>query len=474
MTTQQPIPFVGQAYESRSLDLNAQRCVNLYLEAGGPEGKTPAALFGTPGLTRLFEASVGAVEIRGMWAWRGFLWVVAGSSLYRVNSAFEAGVVGSIGTSRGPVSLTNNPNQLAIVDGARMYYFDFPSQTFGVVTDTEVPSGARQISYLAGSFLVEDPNTNVFVWSAINDVQNWNGTDFATAEGTANPIIAHAVLFGEFYAIKTTTTEVFQADSKGFTKSGNASIQMGCAAAFSVAQMDNGLVWLGRDDSGQGIIVTVRGYQAQRISNHGIETAIARMSRIDDARAYVYQQEGHTFYVINFPAANETWCYDAATQSWHERASLNSTTGETYRHRSNCYATFAGKNIVGDFENGRLYELDLYNYTDDGENILRLRSSPTLAVNQRPVSYGSLQVDLEGGVGLNDGLGSLPMMMCRFSDDGGHTWSNRRQTSMGKIGAYGWRAKWNRLGRGRNRVWEVSVTDKVKTVILGAYAEFLA
>lgn len=473
MTTQRAIPFVGQAYQSRSLDLNAQRCVNLYLEAGGPEGKTPSALFGTPGLTRVAEFPTN-VEIRGMHSWRGSLWIVAGTQLYRMLPDLTYTTIGAIATSTGPVSMANNPNQLAFVDGDRMYYYDFTTLTFGVVSDPELPSGARQVSFLAGSFLVESPNTNVFAWSGINTVTAWNGTDFATAEGTANPIVAHSVLFGEFYAIKTTTTEVFQADAKGFTKSGNASIQMGCAAPFSVAQIDNGLMWLSRDDAGVGMIVAVRGYQASRVSNHGIETAIARMTRIDDARAYVYQQEGHTFYVINFPTADQTWCYDASTQSWHERASLNTTTGDTYRHRSNCHASFAGKNLVGDYANGRIYALDLYNYTDDGENIIRIRSSPTLAINQRPVTYGSLQVDLEGGVGLNDGLGSLPFMMCRFSDDGGHTWSNRRQTSMGKIGAYGWRAKWNRLGRGYNRVWEVSVTDKVKVVILGAYAEFLA
>jgi len=39
---------------------------------------------------------------------------------------------------------------------------------------------------------------------------------------------------------------------------------------------------------------------------------------------------------------------------------------------------------------------------------------------------------------------------------------------MGKIGEYGKRVKWEQLGAARSRVWEISVTDPVKAVILGA------
>jgi hypothetical protein len=42
--------------------------------------------------------------------------------------------------------------------------------------------------------------------------------------------------------------------------------------------------------------------------------------------------------------------------------------------------------------------------------------------------------------------GSDPQVMLRFSDDGGHTWSNEHWKSMGKIGRYGYRTIWRRLG----------------------------
>ena len=67
--------------------------------------------------------------------------------------------------------------------------------------------------------------------------------------------------------------------------------------------------------------------------------------------------------------------------------------------------------------------------------------------------------------------GSDPQVMLRWSDDGGHTWSNEHWRSMGKIGETGRRVLWRRLGmtmKLRDRVYEVSGTDPVKIAIMGA------
>ena len=67
--------------------------------------------------------------------------------------------------------------------------------------------------------------------------------------------------------------------------------------------------------------------------------------------------------------------------------------------------------------------------------------------------------------------GADPQVMLRFSDDGGHTWSNEHWASMGKIGQYYRRVFWRRLGmtlKLRDRVYEISGTDPVKIDIMGA------
>jgi hypothetical protein len=64
-----------------------------------------------------------------------------------------------------------------------------------------------------------------------------------------------------------------------------------------------------------------------------------------------------------------------------------------------------------------------------------------------------------------------PQVMLRWSDDGGHTYSNEHWSSIGKIGAYGHRTFWRRLGmtlKLRDRVYELSGTDPNKIAIMGA------
>lgn len=64
-----------------------------------------------------------------------------------------------------------------------------------------------------------------------------------------------------------------------------------------------------------------------------------------------------------------------------------------------------------------------------------------------------------------------PEIMLRWSDDGGHTWSNEHWRPMGKVGEYGTRVIWRRLGmttKLRDRVYEISGTDPVEINIMGA------
>ena len=280
--------------------------------------------------------------------------------------------------------------------------------------------------------------------------------------------------------------------------------ELGCAATFSVAKLDNALFWLGADARGRGIVYRANGYSGVRVSTHAVEWQIQNYGNISDAVAYTYQRDGHSFYVLIFPSAGTAWVYDAATQAWHERAGWSD--GEFVRHRSNCQVEFNSQNVVGDYQNGKIYAFDLDVYADDTQTQKWLRSWRALPAGQNNLkrsAHHSLQLDAETGVGLaqypgydaekllteaglyltteageylttNDYLatpGYDPQVMLRWSDDAGHTWSNEHWNSMGKIGAYGFRTIWRRLGmteKIRDRVYEVSGTAPVKIAIVGA------
>jgi len=230
--------------------------------------------------------------------------------------------------------------------------------------------------------------------------------------------------------------------------------------------------WLGSDARGRGIVYRANGYTGTRISTHAIEWQIQQYGDLSDAIGYTYQQDGHAFYVLVFPSANATWVYDVATQAWHERAGW--VDGEFTRHRGNCQMAFNNEIVIGDYENGNLYAFDLDVYADNGAAQRWLRSwraMPAGADNTFRSTHHMLQLEGETGVGLNSGQGEDPQVMLRWSDDGGHTWSNEHWRSMGRIGAHGYRTIWRRLGmtmKIRDRVYEVSGTDPVKIFITAA------
>ena len=236
--------------------------------------------------------------------------------------------------------------------------------------------------------------------------------------------------------------------------------------------MDNQIYWLGQDERGTGIVYAMSGYVPARISTHAVEWQIQQYADISDATSYTYQQDGHQFYVLNFPSADTTWVFDVATGVWHERAEFSN--GAFARHRANNKCVFANEVVVGDFENGNIYTLDLDIYADNGATQKWLRSWRALPTGENDfnrTAQHALQLNCEAGVGLNAGQGSDPQAMLRWSDDGGHTWSNEHWRSMGVIGKYGFRTIWRRLGmttKLRDRVYEVSGTDPVKIAIMGA------
>jgi hypothetical protein len=248
--------------------------------------------------------------------------------------------------------------------------------------------------------------------------------------------------------------------------------EIGCAAPFSIAKLDNGVFWLAKDSQGQGMVYRATGYAGQRVSTHAIEWQIQQYSDMSDAIGYTYQQDGHSFYVLVFPQANTTWVFDVATEMWHERAGWHN--GEFTRHRGNCKTVFNGEVIVGDYENGKLYAFRQDVYDDAGKPQRWLRSWRALPPGQNTLlrtAHHSLQLDCETGVGLNLGQGNNPAVMLRWSDDGGHTWSYEHWRTMGRIGQYGFRTYWRRLGmtvKLRDRIYEISGTDPVKIAITGA------
>ena len=127
---------------------------------------------------------------------------------------------------------------------------------------------------------------------------------------------------------------------------------------------------------------------------------------------------------------------------------------------------FAGKTLVGDWENGNVYQLDLETFTDNGDAILALRACKHVTNDGKYLFNASLELFMQTGVG--DNTTPDPQARLRWSDDGGYSWSNEHFSTIGAIGNRRTRVKWRRLGVSRDRVYEVAITDPVRRVFTGA------
>jgi len=369
--------------------------------------------------------------------------------------------------------------------------------------------GGTIVDIVDNYFVYNDPNTQK--WAASNVLSSITyGLSYASKFTGPDNLVSLVCDHGQVYLLGEKTSEVW-ADTGtfpfAFQRIPGSSSEHGISAPFSVSRVGNSFAYLAKNNRGQAEIVMMNGYFPQRISTHAVENTLVDQY-INDAVAYTYQLEGHEVYVISFPTLDLTWAYDFTTQMWHKWLWVDSN-NVYHRHRSNCSAFFQGVVLVGDWQNGLIYQLDPTNYTDNGSLIRRLRRAPHLVTDLQRQYFAEMQIQFQPGVGLSGkpsqalipnatyyqspliintsltvdpgkiivvspstsqatNTGVDPQAMLRWSSNGGSTWSNEHWTSIGKIGRYNNRAIWRRLGWSRDRIFEVVVTDPIKAVIVSA------
>lgn len=461
------IPVIGGHSKRRSTNQDAQRTVNLMLEIDAAEPETGAAMYLVPGKSEF--ATIGEGPVRGMIRFGDWVIAVSDTKVYRVGSDGASKLIGSIALNHEKtVAMSANRDVVIICSGEYAYVSD--GLTLTQVTDSDYP-GSNVVDYLNGYFIFAIPDSQQFFISGLNSGVTYDALDFAQAESNVDNIIGLIVDHQELWLFGEYSTEIwYDSGSSDFplARRDGAVMECGCAARGSIAKADNTIFWLGQNQHGRGIVYRADQYNPQIVSNRGIEYAISRISDISDAIAYTYQQSGHTFYVLTFPSGGLTCVYDASISepelAWHVR--------ETYsigRDRGNCYAFAWGAHLVGDYASNVIWQMRDDVYTDGGLPIVWERTIRRITGDGKRVFFHDLTINLERGVGLTSGQGSNPVMYLDWSDDGGHTWSNKREGSMGAMGVYRPVVTFTRLGCSRDRVFRLSGSDPVKTVIIGGY-----
>jgi hypothetical protein len=414
------------------------------------------------------SATVGAVVTGSISGTTLTVTAVTSGTLYVGQTIQGSGVtaqtiITALGTGTGGAG-TYTVNNSQTISSSTLYGLNW-----SVLPSTDGAfQGGTNVDIVDNYFVYNRPDTQQFGASSVLSPIS-PALSFSSKDGAPDDLVTLIVDHREIYLLGEASSEVWVDQGTipfPFTRIPGTSTQHGIVAAFSVSRLGNSFAYLSRNNRGQAQVVQMNGYVPQRISTHAVEATLANQD-VSDAIAWTYQLEGHEVYVISFPTLNLTWCYDIASGMWHKWLYTNNQ-GQYERARGNCCAVFQGQVLVGDYDNGKVYKLDKTNYTDDGQHVRRLRRAPHLVSDFQRQYFDELQIQFQPGVGTVTGSSENPQAMLRWSNDGGSTWSNEHWTSIGRMGKYANRAIWRRLGTARDRVFEVSISDPVKAVIVSA------
>jgi len=443
------IPFGIQTYQHPARQAVNSRLQNCYVEPLPKGSKAPLAIIGTPGISTW--ATVGSGTLRGAKYWREWLWVLSGETLYRTDGTTTT-TVGTIpGTDR--VSMAAG-EYLAICSHGNVYWTEG-----GAPKRVDDPDfkGASKVAWLAGYYIYVKPGTGVFYISAAGDPSSVDALDFATAEAQPDKTVSvltdstQIIFFGE----ESTEVWALRGGAFPFVRNYGGVLDIGCLAPESAAKLGNIAFWLAHDRT-----VWMLSGGAKKISTEGIDHELANLTNPADAIGMTSSVSGRGSYILTFPTDGRTFEYSVNTGLWNERKSFGYD-----RWRGDLTLTAFGKPLVLDAYSSVIGVQDTDVHTEFGTQLVFRAASAPVSEGNRWLFHNSLYLDFETG---RSTVYDNPEVMIRWSDDG-YNWQPQLTRSMGNAGQYSERISINQtLGRAKNRIYEVAISDPVYRHFLGA------
>jgi hypothetical protein len=476
----QPYPnFIGGSNQTQSVIGDAEDTINWYFEPARSAGSTSAGyLLPTPGYKVKWTTS----DIAGRALFAGVFNVpaVQTNRIFAViGSDFRELFADGTSVSRGTVAVNSNPatictngdggSQLFITSGDVGYCFNLTTNTLTTVIASGATVGGQAYGYFI-SFNIANSQIRL---SALFDGTTWDPTQFLQRSIGADPwqsmlvssygqICLPGSKTGEFLYNTGTFPFPFAPDPSGL-------FAEGIAATFSLCEAGGSLCWLSTTANGGYQVVRATGFTPTPITSPAVSYALSRYNRVDDAIGQTYEEAGHSFYLLTLPSAGITWAYDFTTNQWHKRQTWIAERNMYVDEHAVWHAFAFNAHYMADRTTGTIYQMDVSFETDvDSRPIRRLRQAPAVERQNMVMFFPLFEVIADVGYGTETGAASDPQIVAQFSDDGGQTWGNERQASMGKVGQFGTRMTWWNTGSARKRVNRIVCIDSVPRRIVDA------
>jgi hypothetical protein len=409
----------------------------------------------------------------------GYMYFLNGSDLYRSldgSSATSLGTVGGVGRGQILSNAVPGNNQKLILNGDGDGYI-YDNSGLNKITDADFYPTTSATILNERFWLVRDGTNEIFA-SAQSDGTSYDALSFATAEWKPDTVIVVISIKSALWIIGTDTAEYWQSYSNTLVPIRavrGASKARGILAKNSFAQLDEYYAFLGDD----GVVNLIKDTEMITISDIDLENKIRGdgtlanppmpIGDIRDCYAFFVDQPHHKTYYLTFPSINYTWGFDVENGLPHTRESYG-----IGGFRAANSITRDNKIFIGDRIDGSFWLLDPEAYVEGTALLIATMRTPSISFRAN-VTIPSITVDME--VGQDEDPTATPVMMVRYSKDGGYNWVNHADISLGNKGDHRRKVilrRFGRLAKGKDFVLEFSVSDALRVQIYGLDADIQA
>lgn len=442
------------------------------------------------------------------------LFVAYNGKVYRIDTAYKTEVIGQY-NSGNKVEFTESGGERAVllwVDGVSIYGYDIKEgESVAITLPKRITENLyvkpTHIAVVSGSIVINDLGSGYVYYSVPYPLSQKQRNVFDIADGKVQyeadeiTVKTKQVDSGEYcfldnygvqkyFNAESSSDKVTAVYSVGslLTLYGPSSIEFwqrgdaessqtwqrtsytinkeqGLEAKYSLASVNQTQFCIGTGKANAKCILMIDGTNVSKISEEWLDR-ILNENEISNTRAWTYSKNNHSFYL--FTIGNETYCYDIMTGEWHIRSSRNFYTSKNKPYMPLYAVWFNNKIITGCCENGNLYILDDNYYREDFNAtdslpLYRVRQTPVVTANYRPFTI--FELSLECNAGSMEYYDHEAKALLQISNDGGNTFGNVIESSLGRRGEYWARLRWLNLGMVRQCVLKVMFSEDSDFVI---------
>ena len=432
----------------------------------------------TPGLVRYHTLADTVARVpRGMHATPSRLFHVWDDEILCLNTSGVAIPITGMTTLPGMQRVTmahNNRDEgaeLAIVTDGDAYLLNLTTNALAAYPDPmDMLNNVGSVEYFAGYFIF----TRADGYLVASDLENSEIIDLsmAKASASADTLLRTKSMQAMLLAFGSMSTEVWiDVATAPFPLQRQTVIDVGLLGRWCVAggtnEWERGVFFVANDYT----VRQMQGLVPRIVSTDDVAQDIyGCRSMPDDIVAQVYSFEQQAVFSITCPSMGWTWEYNTSTEQWHRRESYD----QLY-WRGTSATHFNNRWYVQDFNEAKIFEVKQGVYHEDGDRMRFLCESAPMKTFPASVRIPSIEIDCSVAIGkLNvpSPYETDPAIMVSWSHDGGATWSNPLQRSLGRLGRYGTLVTVRNLGRSTHHGTRIRVeaTDPVPVVIQGGIA----